>query len=79
MANYQIAIQSGPQSLAQNTIYAMPGKSKWILSTDVLAVAATVGGTFSNFASSTTSGVLVPGGSFVKCTSSTCSIVVTNQ
>lgn len=77
--SYVTALTDGPNTLSQNTVYAMPGKSKMVLASDVLAVCNTTGGTFANVAATTTSGAVIPGASFVKCTTSTCTAVLTNQ
>ena len=76
----QIALVSGPNALVANTVYVVPGKSKWVLSDAVLSTAVTSGGTFAAVAATTTSGALLPGGSFVKgSTTTTTNCVVSNQ
>jgi hypothetical protein len=73
-------LSDGPNTLAQNTVYAMPGKSKMVLSKDVLQVCGgTTGGTYTAVAATTTSGAVLPGACFVKCTAATTSCVLTNQ
>lgn len=61
------ALVSGPNALVQNTVYATPGAAKWCLSDAALQVATTVGGSFAVLAATTT-GVVLPGAIFVKCT-----------
>jgi hypothetical protein len=73
-----IALMSGVNVLPQNIVYSVPGKSKWCLSDAVLQVATTVGGSFAN-AAATTTGVLLPGGSFVRCATGTTTCVISNQ
>lgn len=73
------ALVSGANTLAQNTVYAMPGLAKWVSADNALAVATTVGGSFVTVAATTTGGALIAGGMFVKCTTSTTVAVVSNQ
>lgn len=73
-----IALMSGPNTLIQNTVYSVPGKSKWCISDAALVVATTVGASFVAVAATTT-GVVLPGGSFVKCTTGATVCVLSNS
>jgi len=73
------ALVSGVNTLAQNTVYSMPGLAKWVFSDAVLAVATTVGGVFVPIAATTTSGALIGGGLFVKPTVGAAVAVLSNQ
>lgn len=74
-----VMLVTGPNVLIQNQVYVMPGKSKFVLADNVLATAVTSGGTFTAVASSTTTGVIIPGSSFVKATVTTTNCVLSNQ
>lgn len=73
------ALVSGRNDLTQNTVYAMPGLSKWVASDAVLQVSTTVGGTFKDVAATTTGGAVIGGGMFVKSTTGAAVAVVSNQ
>ncbi len=75
---YTIMLVDGPNSLTQNTVYALPGKSKYCKSDAALEVSTTVGGTFAAVVATTT-GVLLPGSCFARCTSGAAVVVLSNQ
>lgn len=72
------ALVSGRNDLVQNTVYATPGLSKWCLSSAVLQVSTTVGGSFADVAATTT-GVLLGGALFVKSTTGAAVVDLSNQ
>ena len=76
--SYTSMLLDGPNSLVQNTVYATPGKAKYILSDAVLSVCTTAGGSFAAVAASTT-GMILPGGLFVKSTGANAICVLSDQ
>lgn len=67
----------GTNTLAQNTVYAIPAKAKWVKAVDALEVTlGTTGGIFVAVTATTTGVVLV--GQFVRCTSATTTLTMVN-
>ncbi len=73
-----VALVSGINTFVQNQVYATPGKTKFCRSDTVLEVSNAVAGSFTAVAATTT-GTLLGGSLFVRCTTAAAVVAITNQ